>query len=61
MKEGKGLFLSQCEARDRRVHRDSTVFACVVATFMKQRTSSMIIDVKLYKWTLQKLLCLPEL
>ena len=49
MKEGKGLFLSQCEVRDQRVHRDSTIFACVVATCMKQRTLSMIIDVKLYK------------
>ena len=47
MKEGKGLFLSQCEALDRRVHRDSTIFACVVATCMKRRTLSMIIDVKL--------------
>ena len=47
---GKRLFFSQSKAHDRRVHRDSTVFACVVATCMKRRTSSMIIDVKLYKY-----------
>ena len=58
--KGKSIVLDQIKARHPiDAYIAAAQFAtCAIVNFMKRRTLSMIIDVKLYKWTLQKLLCL---